>query len=337
MNLEEKLYTSTEVAKILGVSLRSVYRYLEQGKLDAEIKTATGRLRFTKQNILDFLYPDGEENDLPGSEKSGKEGASKEAKQKEQKTEAESKTTTEEEEDLKEKAAKVKETREEASEEKEAEPEEIEEAEEPVEETEEKEEEEVDWLSKFKQAAQQYDSEPKPSKKDKEEAEKIANAAKAKAKAEAEEKQKEEEEKEAVSALSSFGDEEDSDEVAFKYYKSMLGGLKEVAQNIDKVSRKSGVNYAFTLYAGLSLEKPLKKPFSVLHSYIEPDAEPLFKKMLQLEETNEKNAQLCLMMAEDSKIFANKVEKHGLFVVADEQLVEDFRTLGLEEEVKELL
>jgi len=59
MNIEEKLYTSTEVAEVLGVSLRSVYRYLEQGKLEAEIKTATGRLRFTKKNITDFLYPSG--------------------------------------------------------------------------------------------------------------------------------------------------------------------------------------------------------------------------------------------------------------------------------------
>src|SRR3990167_11410004 len=57
MNLEDKLYTSTEVAEILGVSLRSVYRYLEEGKLDAEVKTATGRHRFTKENILNFLYP----------------------------------------------------------------------------------------------------------------------------------------------------------------------------------------------------------------------------------------------------------------------------------------
>src|SRR3989304_4428794 len=59
MNLEEKLYTSTEVADILGVSLRSVYRYMEEYKLKADVKTATGRHRFTKQNILDFLYPEG--------------------------------------------------------------------------------------------------------------------------------------------------------------------------------------------------------------------------------------------------------------------------------------
>src|SRR3989344_7553676 len=66
MNLEERFYTSTEVAEILGVSLRSVYRYLEEGKLDAEIKTATGRHRFTKDNILSFLYPnkDKDSNDI---------------------------------------------------------------------------------------------------------------------------------------------------------------------------------------------------------------------------------------------------------------------------------
>lgn len=63
MNLEERFYTSTEVAEILGVSLRSVYRYLEEKKLDAEVKTATGRHRFTKENILDFLYPSREKGD----------------------------------------------------------------------------------------------------------------------------------------------------------------------------------------------------------------------------------------------------------------------------------
>ncbi len=60
MNLEDRLYSSTEVADILGVSLRSVYRYLEEGSLKADIKTATGRHRFSKNNVLEFLYPDSE-------------------------------------------------------------------------------------------------------------------------------------------------------------------------------------------------------------------------------------------------------------------------------------
>ncbi|MFA5776153.1 MAG: helix-turn-helix domain-containing protein, partial [Patescibacteria group bacterium] len=53
----EKLYTSTEVAQILGVSLRSIYRYLDENKIQAAVKTATGRHRFTKENINDFLHP----------------------------------------------------------------------------------------------------------------------------------------------------------------------------------------------------------------------------------------------------------------------------------------
>ena len=33
IKLDDKLYTSSEVADILGVSLRSVYRYIEESKL----------------------------------------------------------------------------------------------------------------------------------------------------------------------------------------------------------------------------------------------------------------------------------------------------------------
>lgn len=60
MDLDDRLYSSTEVSEILGVSLRSVYRYLDDGDLVADIKTATGRHRFTRRNILDFLYPQKE-------------------------------------------------------------------------------------------------------------------------------------------------------------------------------------------------------------------------------------------------------------------------------------
>ncbi|MBI4091214.1 helix-turn-helix domain-containing protein [candidate division WWE3 bacterium] len=59
LELEDKLYSSTEVAQIIGVSLRSIYRYLEEGKMNVAIKTVTGRHRFSKENILDFLNPSG--------------------------------------------------------------------------------------------------------------------------------------------------------------------------------------------------------------------------------------------------------------------------------------
>ncbi len=71
IDLKDRLYTSSEVAEILGVSLRSVYRYLEEGKLDADIKTATGRHRFSKKNILDFLQPGGITKDQAENQFSG--------------------------------------------------------------------------------------------------------------------------------------------------------------------------------------------------------------------------------------------------------------------------
>jgi len=54
IELKDKLYTSTQVAEILGVSLRTLYRYMEDSRI-ASMRTASGRHRFTKDQILDFL------------------------------------------------------------------------------------------------------------------------------------------------------------------------------------------------------------------------------------------------------------------------------------------
>jgi excisionase family DNA binding protein len=79
LSLEDRLYTSSEVAELVGVSLRSIYRYLDEGKLTAEVKTATGRHRFTRNNILDFLYPERSEsapiNSSNGSEEKPSENS----------------------------------------------------------------------------------------------------------------------------------------------------------------------------------------------------------------------------------------------------------------------
>lgn len=58
IEIADKLYTSTQVADILGVSLRTLYRYMEDGKIQS-MRTASGRHRFTKQQILDFLNASG--------------------------------------------------------------------------------------------------------------------------------------------------------------------------------------------------------------------------------------------------------------------------------------
>ncbi len=58
IELKDKLYTSTQVADILGVSLRTLYRYMEDGKIQS-MRTASGRHRFTKDQILEFLNAGG--------------------------------------------------------------------------------------------------------------------------------------------------------------------------------------------------------------------------------------------------------------------------------------
>jgi len=54
LSLADKLYSSTQVCDILGVSLRTLYRYVESGDLQS-IQTPTGRHRFTKKHMEDFL------------------------------------------------------------------------------------------------------------------------------------------------------------------------------------------------------------------------------------------------------------------------------------------
>jgi len=58
MELEDKLYSSTEVAKILGVSRRTLYRYLDSGTLPS-MQLPSGRHRFTKEQVEAFLKTSG--------------------------------------------------------------------------------------------------------------------------------------------------------------------------------------------------------------------------------------------------------------------------------------
>ncbi len=67
MELRDKLYTSTQVAEILGVSLRTLYRYMEDGKIES-MKTASGRHRFTKEQIMNFLNADPVRSQMIGNQ-----------------------------------------------------------------------------------------------------------------------------------------------------------------------------------------------------------------------------------------------------------------------------
>ncbi|MFH1648142.1 MAG: helix-turn-helix domain-containing protein [Patescibacteria group bacterium] len=273
IKLENKLYSSTEVAEILGVSLRSVYRYLEEDKLTAEVKTATGRHRFTRQNIIDFLYPKG----IPEEEQAkinAQEGTDEDDEPEIEEDEEEIKPAPKVEVHIKEEPKK----------------------EEPKVEV--SEEESVDWLSKFREAAKKFEDEP-------EVAEKV----------------------EEVTGLASDvieGTTEGSQEMF--YYRSRLGGLKDIAQNIDKTARNSGLDYAFTMNAGLSLYKPIS-PFSVLHAYIRSKDKDFFERILTLTPSDEGNAQLCLVVSDEDSIYKGIDELHGLKVVEKKRLVEDIGEL----------
>jgi excisionase family DNA binding protein len=271
IKLENKLYSSTEVAEILGVSLRSVYRYLEEGKLHAEIQTATGRHRFTRQDVIDFLYPTG----LPEGEKIVEEPSEaptpvavpkRVTKLAMEVVEEEPVAEVEEEVVVEEKVKLA-----------------------PTETV--KEEEPVDWLAKFREAAKKF-----------------------------EDKATEE-----VTGLGSSEPEvEEKEESKILYYRSRLGGLKDIAQNIDKTSKNSGLDYAFTLNAGLSLYRPIN-PFSTLHVYIRSKDKDFFERILALTPSDESSAQLCMIISDEEAVYSGADELHGLRVVHKERLVEDIR------------
>ncbi len=275
IKLEDKLYTSTEVATILGVSLRSVYRYIEDSKLNPEVKTATGRHRFTKQNIVEFLYPEGEKESSRNVEEDneGVVETKKVAKIKSEKAKTMPKVL--EEEDTSEKTETPPLKTEAKSEDAQSEP--------------------IDWLAKFREAAKKFEEEPAKEK------------------------------------FTGLADEE----VAVKvndnkyYYRSKLGGLKDIAQNIDKSLKNSGSEYAFTMNSGLSLHSPIK-PFSMLHVYVKSKDKDFFERTLMLTPTDPDNAQLCLLVSDDSKLYANSVVMHGLVVASKEKLLSDIREMDVE-------
>ncbi|PJA87163.1 MAG: hypothetical protein CO141_00885 [Candidatus Moranbacteria bacterium CG_4_9_14_3_um_filter_42_9] len=294
IQLEDKLYTSTEVADILGVSLRSVYRYLEEDKLTAEVKTATGRHRFSKKNILDFLYPNGESVAKVRPETSA-----------EVKTEVNKVTTT------KKVSVPI------VEEEKPIVAEEIKE-EVVAEEVAAVEEEPVDWLAKFREAAKKYREEAEKEPVGKTVVEETMSMADTINPKETEEIPEPAAEEPAVL---------EPQTTRKNFYRSSLGGLKDIAQNIDKGSRTSYLDYAFTLNAGLSLYKPIK-PFSMLHVYVRPTDLVFFEKLLGLTPTDETNSQLCLVVSGDDAIYKAKEELHGLFVVSKARLLTDIAEMG---------
>jgi DNA-binding transcriptional MerR regulator len=309
IKLEDKLYTSSEVAEILGVSLRSVYRYIEEDKLIPDVKTATGRHRFTKQNILDFLYP----SHTGQHEMEDKDEVAKVESREPRVASAAARGRTQV-------APKVSAAEEEK---------------EQVETPQEKPEEPVDWLAKFREAARKFREEQEEEEKKKttvEEQEPSPSLKVEEPKVKYSAKPAFEEE-ESFTGLSGLPKDEPARDkepaVSFKYYRSGLGGLKDIAQNIDKKARAADLDYVFTLHAGLSLFKPIK-PFSTLHAYIKSKDRDYFEKALVLTPSEEGYAQLCFLVTDEHTVYDTKDEMHGLYVVSKSRLKTDIEAFGEE-------
>jgi hypothetical protein len=125
------------------------------------------------------------------------------------------------------------------------------------------------------------------------------------------------------------------EEKAEYYYLSGIGGLKDIAQGLDKAAKKASVDYVFTMDAGLSLFKPIR-PFSVIHAYVRPQDREYFEKTLKLTEVSKSSAQLCLLMSDEKDLYASKAEMYGLSVVSKERLKLDLISNGEKDLVSEL-
>ncbi len=119
------------------------------------------------------------------------------------------------------------------------------------------------------------------------------------------------------------------------FYKSGVGNLKEIAQQVDKISRKFDLDYAFTLHAGLSLHKPIA-PFSTIHAYINDLDLEVFEDYLKLTTCEPEEAHVCLLIPKSRSVFEEAYELHGLFVVSNIQLRSDFIDRGLENLAREV-
>lgn len=130
--------------------------------------------------------------------------------------------------------------------------------------------------------------------------------------------------------------EEDFDGRYEYLYTSSLGGLKEIAQNVDGIAKKFDIDYAFTLNAGLSLHKPIA-PFSLIHLYVREKDLELFEDYLQLNPSeDEATASVCLITQDSNEVFRDVYELHGLRVVSNVQLRSDLIDKGLDKLAREI-
>ena|SRR3989344_4137518 len=121
--------------------------------------------------------------------------------------------------------------------------------------------------------------------------------------------------------------------VSVRYYKSEYTDLIELARKIKELAGSRDMEYAFTLYAGLSLHF-LIKPFTLLHIYANPEDMQVWKDGLKLSPAMKKEEANIGIIINTDIVFVPTREIGGFKVVDDKVLLRDLSSSNEEELVK---
>lgn len=335
MQLQDRFYKSTEVADILGVSLRTLYRYMDSHKIES-VQLPSGRHRFTKKQIEDFLYTNNlssSDDDIATSNVISQQQPASVAAQPQSAPEV---TAPQQ--------AQPQVTQAPAQQVAEPQP-----VQQPVQQQtldaeeveDQKLEEELDALlasldDDFSDIEDEVEIEKTEVKVEKtfSDLESTINQEPVAPAPQPAPVQSEPVTSQTTSEISGLSQESDEqthapvqqtlDEEKVNYFYCPYNDLRTVAKMVKKVGDDKGVDYAFTMNAGLSLFFPLD-PFSVIHFYINQKDLDLWKSELQLKDTTTEEANLGILMT-TGQAFEGSREVSGLKVVSKSKLIENLKT-----------
>ncbi|NCT55593.1 helix-turn-helix domain-containing protein [bacterium] len=122
----------------------------------------------------------------------------------------------------------------------------------------------------------------------------------------------------------------------WNYYSNEGLGLLEIAKKLNDLSKETGRKYAATMYGGLSLHQDIDEFFTI-HFYVESEDLNWWIEQLGLKSSEKEKANVCLIASSDTNIFKDAYKLRGLFVASDQKLIEDLMKNGEKELAKSLI
>lgn len=324
IELKDKLYTSTQVADILGVSLRTLYRYMEDGKIQS-MRTASGRHRFTKDQILDFLNAGG----FGGSAQS----SSVKPVQVESAIGTDSQSVAFDSDDVFT-SPSVSSSQPSGNDLNSAKSVSF---------------SDMDWLKDQDELQEKKDIQNKEVAKDFEEANSSnfqsgvdrfsgqkSSSMDSVSISQHSVNQAQSQSRPAFDKASVEPRNEafDLNDVNVRYYKSDYSDLIELARKIKDTAASKDLEYAFTIFAGLSLHFSIK-PFTKLHFYANPEDMQIWKSELRLTPVQNRDDANIGVLVNTDIVFVPSKDIGGFKVVDDKVLMRDLSSRGEEDLVKQ--